>query len=116
MWSQNRYFQLKSVKKNIIELIDPMLSTMYNSSYHNLISKISDDRNFAFSAVHIDITITPYHDFAYSIIMNATEYNSDFELTKVSSYLAFKGELLCFILRILEKIDCIIMALHCIHK
>ena len=67
-----------------------------------------------FPPVHIDITITPYHDFACSIIMNAAEYNSDFELTKGSSYLAFKGELLCFILRILEKIDCIIALLwHC---
>ena len=31
-------------------------------------------------------------------------------------YLALKGELWVFIVRILEKIDGIIMALHCIHK
>ena len=48
--------------------------------------------------------------------MKAAEYKSDFELTKGSPNLAFKSESCGFIVRILEKIDCIIMALHCIYK
>ena len=48
--------------------------------------------------------------------MIATEHKSDFKLTTDTPYLALQASYGVSIMRMLKKIDCIIIASHCIYK
>ena len=57
-----------------------------------------------------------YHDIAYDTAITVTESESDIRITRDTPYLALTIELWVSLARILEKIDCVIKAPHCIEK